>query len=65
MRSWFFIVFLLTSFCAKAHEPDQAFFDFQEEEGTVVVTAEFPWTMRNALLAYQPSFGKSHHASRV
>lgn len=42
-----------------AHEPNEAFFSFAIKETTIEVEAEFPWTMRNALLEYNPSLKKS------
>jgi len=38
-----------------AHEANEAFFKFTQTENTIEVAAEFPWTLRNALLAYKPS----------
>ena len=38
-----------------AHEPNEAFFTYTEKENTVEVEAEFPWSLRNALLKFDPS----------
>ncbi|PCJ96510.1 MAG: hypothetical protein COA50_06945 [Flavobacteriaceae bacterium] len=38
-----------------AHEANEAFFKIVQKENTVEIQAEFPWTMRNALLNFNPS----------
>lgn len=38
-----------------AHEVNEAFFKINQKENTVEIEAEFPWTMRNALIAFNPS----------
>lgn len=42
-----------------AHETNEAFFKISEKENTIEVQAEFPWTMRNALMAFNPSLENS------
>jgi len=37
------------------HETNEAFFIITEKENTIEIKAELPWTMRNALIAYNPS----------
>ena len=38
-----------------AHETNEAFFVITQKENTIEIKAGFPWTMRNALIAYNPS----------
>jgi len=38
-----------------AHETNEAFFVITQKENTIEIKAEFPWTMRNALIAHNPS----------
>ncbi len=45
-----------------AHEPNVAFFKYVETETTIEVHAEFPWTLRNALLIFNPNL--EHAISR-
>lgn len=47
-------VCLYSSFVV-AHETNEAFFIITQKENTIEIKAEFPWTMRNALIAYNPS----------
>ncbi|MFK5856550.1 MAG: hypothetical protein QM503_10495 [Bacteroidota bacterium] len=42
-----------------AHETNEAFFNIIEKENTIEIQAEFPWTMRNALIAFNPSLENS------
>ena len=42
-----------------AHETNEAFFTIIQKENTIEIKAEFPWTMRNALTAFNPSLKKS------
>lgn len=37
-----------------AHSPHECFFDINIENKGCTIKAEFPWTLRNALLAYEP-----------
>lgn len=55
------IFILLTSFniCGHAHETNEAFFTIIQKKKTIEITAEFPWTMRNALIQFNPSLEKS------
>lgn len=41
-----------------AHDADKAFFDIELEEKTTVVYAEFPWSIRNALISFEPNYIK-------
>lgn len=52
------ILFFLSLFiyCSSfAHDPHEAFFRFKQLKNTIEITAEFPWTLRNALLDFSPS----------
>lgn len=44
----------LSCWLLTAHEPNVAFFKFIETDTSVEVHAEFPWTLRNALLKFNP-----------
>lgn len=44
-----------TVFNSFAHEANEAFFWFRQKENYVEVEAELPWTMRNALLKFNPA----------
>ena len=50
---------LLLSKIAWAHEVNEAFFKFSLKENSVEVQAEFPWTMRNALIQFNPRLQKA------
>ena len=55
-------LFLFVFFCVgltHAHEVNEAFFWFYQKGSTVEVKVELPWTMRNALLQYNPALEKS------
>ncbi|AUC76384.1 hypothetical protein [Olleya sp. Bg11-27] len=36
------------------HETNEAFFKITQKENTIEIEAEFPWTIRNALINYNP-----------
>lgn len=40
---------------AHAHDPREAFFVIEQKGDSVQVRAEFPWSLRNTLLMYEPS----------
>lgn len=42
-----------------AHEVNEAFFEFVIKSNSVEVYVEFPWTMRNALIEYNPDLKHS------
>lgn len=44
------VLAIIVSFFAKTHEPDKAFFEVAQKEDWVEIKAEFPWTVRDALL---------------
>lgn len=60
MKYIFFITFFFV--CENsifAHEPNEAFFTFSLKDSLIIVEAELPWSMRNALLGYNPELEKS------
>ncbi len=54
-----FYFFCLFSNFGFAHEPNEAFFTYIQKENTVEVMAELPWSMRNALMKFNPSLESS------
>ena len=42
-----------------AHSPNRAYFDIQVKENAIVVNAEFPWTIREALMNYDSQLGEN------
>ncbi|MCI2229127.1 hypothetical protein MC378_08110 [Polaribacter sp. MSW13] len=54
-----FYFFCLFSNLGFAHEPNEAFFTYIQKENTVEVMAELPWSMRNALMEFNPSLENS------
>ena len=56
MRYWLFLFSLLfLNLSLKAHEANEAFFVVKQQGNKTIVESEFPWTMRNALLAFDPA----------
>ena len=49
-----FCFFSLYSNLGHAHETNEAFFTFIQKETTVEIEVEFPWTLRNALIEFNP-----------
>ncbi|NQX86631.1 MAG: hypothetical protein HRT67_12135 [Flavobacteriaceae bacterium] len=53
-----YLFFLFTSFFSNyalhAHEVNKAFFVVKKQDHSIVVEAQFPWTLRNALIAFNP-----------
>ena len=52
----FIYVFSISGY---AHETNEAFFKITQKEKTVEIIGEFPWTMRNALIEFNPSLEKT------
>lgn len=50
---------LFLSLQTYGHSADEAYFRFFVHEELVIVEAEFPWSMRNALLEFQPALENS------
>lgn len=42
-----------------AHDTDKAYFDIVTKGNNTVVHSDFPWTIRNALIAYDTNFNKA------
>lgn len=59
MKHFLLLVAFLFTNITLAHEVNEAFFNLVIKENTVDVEAEFPWTMRNALLEFNPSLDNS------
>lgn len=38
-----------------AHDPHEAFFSINQTQDTVKIKAQFPWTLRNALIQFSPT----------
>lgn len=49
-----FCFFSLNSSFGYAHKTNEAFFTFIQKETTVEIEVEFPWTLRNALIEFNP-----------
>lgn len=56
-----FFIFGINSILA--HKPNQAFFNIQETAQGIKVEAEFPWTLRNALIKFNPALEEAKHKS--
>ncbi len=54
-----FALILINLYTVYSHNPYEAFFKIEEKKETVIVHAEFPWTLRNALIAFEPELLKS------
>lgn len=53
------LLVLILPLFALAHESNRSFFKIEQKEFTIEVMAEFPWTIRNALLIFAPELNKS------
>ncbi len=42
-----------------AHSPHECYFDIKIEKNACIIKAEFPWTLRNALLAFDPALNNT------
>ncbi|WP_178984005.1 DUF6702 family protein [Winogradskyella helgolandensis] len=59
-RSRFLLfIFVTLSTFSFAHDANKAFFTIQQKESMVEVTAEFPWSIRNALIDAYPKLENS------
>ncbi len=66
MKLTFNIIFalLIANLCTVySHSPNEAFFKIEEKKKTVIIHAEFPWTLRNALIAFEPDLLKSTNSN--
>lgn len=59
MRSIFLLLLSVYGLITFAHEVNKAYFNFTVKDHLVEVEAEFPWTMRNALLNFNPKLENS------
>ena len=55
----FYFIVCLSNALVLAHEPNEAFFSFIQKENSITVHIEFPWTIRNALLDFNPKLESS------
>lgn len=61
MKYLYIALFLVCGNSIFAHEPNEAFFTFNLGENQILVEAELPWSMRNALIDYNPNLEKSNN----
>lgn len=60
MRKYILVVIaIILPLITFAHEGNKSFFKIEQKETTVEVIAEFPWTIRNALLGFAPELKNS------
>ncbi|MCF8259689.1 MAG: hypothetical protein K9J12_02870 [Melioribacteraceae bacterium] len=59
MRNLLFL-FLLINSLVSAHDPNIAYFEFNVNDGQIVLKADFPWTLRNAILKDFPELQNSN-----
>lgn len=56
MRTTVFLVLMCVfNHIGYTHEANEAFFEITQKDSTVEIIAEFPWSLRNALLLFDPS----------
>lgn len=55
MDEKWYLIFGLAMIRVYAHDPREVFFVIEQMGDSILVKAEFPWTLRNALLVYEPS----------
>lgn len=53
----------LSSFWTFAHEVNKAYFIIYEKENKVELQAEFPWTLREALIEFEPKLREAKSSS--
>ena len=56
------ILFIFLFMCVlsmHAHDADKAYFEISFQNNNTIVKAEIPWTIRNALLAYDANYTKA------
>ena len=61
MKYFYIVLFLVCGNSIFAHEPNEAFFIFNLGENLITVEAELPWSMRNALIDYNPKLKTSNN----
>lgn len=55
IRKFIFITLFLNTFYSFSHDIENVVYRITLVENTVAIEAEFPWTIRNALLEFQPN----------
>lgn len=64
MRLKILLLLVISHVNAIAHNSKEAFFVIEQKDSLVEIKAEFPWTLRNALLAFKPELeGAKNKAS--
>lgn len=56
------LIYLFSMMCISfgyAHDADKAFFNIIKKGNTTLVETELPWSIRNALIAYDSSYVKA------
>ncbi|MBT8245338.1 MAG: hypothetical protein HKP48_09935 [Winogradskyella sp.] len=61
MKYLYVVFFLVCGNSIFAHEPNEAFFTFNLGKNQIMVEAVFPWSMRNALINYNPNLETSNN----
>lgn len=56
---WFLIFFIFLGGIVSAHNPNEAYFIITKKENTIEIEAELPWTMRDALIQYNPELNNA------
>ena len=59
MKKLFLYILAMVPTVLFAHESNKSFFKIEQKEATVEVVAQFPWTIRNALLEFAPNLKTS------
>ncbi|MCG1036336.1 hypothetical protein [Polaribacter sargassicola] len=55
----FLLFLIILPFFAFAHDANKTFFKIVQSDDSIIVNAEFPWTLRNALLKFKPELKNS------
>ena len=63
MRPVLLLILLIAFQWGFGHDPNEAFFHIVQQNDKVEVTAEFPWSMRDALLIFKPSLEEATQRS--
>ncbi|MEM9052008.1 MAG: hypothetical protein AAGC47_08160 [Bacteroidota bacterium] len=58
------LVLMLLTISMEGHSPHQAHFTIEQASDKVIVMAEFPWTLRNALFEYSPELKEAREAEQ-
>lgn len=60
MKNILILLAVLLCFQSFAHDTDKAYFKIYQDGETIEVVAEFPWTIRNAVLDFAPQLKSSN-----